>query len=239
MGKSKSDFKFELDKEVYIDVTEDVNLFPVYTSCSYGMFKGKTPIRVKQSGHYVENVDEYGTPVSGYGLWLDKNVQVERLNKKGKFVRDDTLQEAFYNECYNRYYNQDDFAYDFAVYGFENEALSKRYDKLIYRDDDGNRNPIKNLENAILYKDERSETHAYYSSNFGHSTGAYFLKELDGHRPIKGIEKGFENFKTSHSLPLPSKKDVSLQSKKNGKENKTNKTNKKNKIKEENQDLSL
>ena len=144
--------------------------------------------------------------------------------------------KKFYNECYNRYYNQDDFAYEFAIRGFNNEELSNRYERLIYRDDEGNRNPIKNLESAILYKDERSETYAYYSHKFTRSTGAYWLKELDGNRAIKGIDKGFENFKASHSLTLSSKKSVSLNPNKSSKKNKTNK---KNKTIEENQDLSL
>ena len=247
MAKMKSGFNFDIDKDIYIDVTEDVNRFPVYTSCSYGMYKGKTPIRVKQSGHYVENVDEYGNHVSGHGLWLDKTVQVERLNKHGKFVKDDSLQTMFYQECRNRYYNNDDFEYEFYIHGYNNEELNNRYDRLIRRDDNGNRNPIENLSDAILYKDERSETHAYYSNEMRRSTGAYHLRLLDGRRPIKGIEKGFEAFKASHSLEKPSKKNASLKLKdsthnniivhnKDSKSSKGSKGSKKNK---ENQDLSL
>ena len=85
---------FTVDDTVYVDITEDVNKCSVYNSCVYGTHNGNI-IRFANQGHYVENVNEYGVPVGGLGLWYNEHAHVERFTKEGKFVEDKKLTQEF------------------------------------------------------------------------------------------------------------------------------------------------
>ena len=147
--------QFVFDKRVAVEIDDSPNK-PLYRSFLYGMYHKDTMILLSTSANWIT---QSGDNDLSSVLAINQSPSVMIL-KKGKFVKDNKIEKEFFNEIESQFPNG------------------------IVKNKEGIRNPLKLLENGILYENERKTRISSFSKEKPVKNLAYYKRRLGGEKPI-------------------------------------------------------